>query len=116
MVTINIEGLDRTIKRVDAMAQTIRHFKYVDVLHAVRDWEVDDVDRHRPGAKRFRTTTRTKFRPHSRFEMHRHMLAVRRLGRKGIVRPPSNRPILRAEMIDRLHERLTELIARKLKW
>jgi hypothetical protein len=117
MLHIELEGLDKITQRLDAMHRKIRHLEHVDAVHEMRDWEVENVHRHAPGARRMRLGAKVLFRPHSRYEMRRHQLAMRRLiQRGGTVRPPSTRPILRQVLVDQLRERMTTLLSEKLKW
>jgi hypothetical protein len=117
MAHIALLGLDRVARKIDGMRYKIRHLEHVDIVHEMRDWEVETVNRKRPGTRHIRLGGKVLFRPHSKFEMKRHQLAVRRLIKHGgTVRPASTRPILRQMLIDRLRERMTHLLREKLKW
>lgn len=117
MLTVELKGLDRVEKRLDAMRSKLRHLRAADIPHEMGDFETEDVHRHAPGVHRTRTGAKSKFRPHSRYEMMRHRRAVRRIFKeRGIVRPASTRPILRQVMIDRLRERMKTMSQEKIKW
>jgi hypothetical protein len=115
MLEINVDGVDRITRRLERMQRKLEHFEGA-LLHEVRDWEVQDVHRKQPGAHGSRDGTviaRVIFRPHSRYEMKRSMLARRRLHYKGRT---STRDILRKQLIDRLIVRLNAKIEEELKW
>jgi hypothetical protein len=116
MLSITLQGLDRITNRLDAMRHKVQHVQHVDIAHEMADWEVQDVHRHRPGMHHTRIGARTKFRPHSRYEMRRHQQALRRLSKRSIMRLASTRPILRQVMIERLRERMVAMLDNKLKW
>jgi hypothetical protein len=117
MLSISIQGLDKVTEKLESMRRKVRHLEHTDVVHEMRDWEVEDMHRHNPGAKHIRLGDKVLIRAHSRYEVRRHQLAVRRLIKHGgAVRPSSTRPILRQMLIDRLHERMTRLLHEKLKW
>lgn len=116
MFTINIDA-DEIMEKIEGMQQKIQHLDHHDILDEVRDWETQDVNRKLPGARRARHGARVTFRPHSRYEMLRSRRARRRLMRKGrYLYRVSTRPILRQVMIDRLTERMNELLVEKLRW
>jgi hypothetical protein len=116
-MSIELQGLDRITKKIDAMRHKIAHLEHSDIPHELSDWQVADVHRHKPFTLHTRTGAKTRFRPHSKYEMHRHQLAMRRiLKHHGVLRLPSTRPILRQVMIDRLRERMTKMLHDKLRW
>jgi hypothetical protein len=118
---LNIVDVDikAALERIEGMQKRIATFEHTDIREEVRNWETRDVRRHRPGAKSIRGGgAKVIFRPHSRYEMRRARAAMRRTVRKGryYVGRLSMRPILRRFLIDRLTERMSELMAEKLRW
>jgi hypothetical protein len=115
---------------LNGMLRKIDHFGRVGIGQELSNWQVDDMHRGRPFTlrNRSRKTAKTSVRPHSRYEVNRSRKAqrriVRRLRRKGGLlslpvqpkQPWSTRPILRAELLARLHERMGEALRRELQW
>jgi hypothetical protein len=102
--------------RLDNMLGRLRHLKYTDLGDEFASWQTQDVHRKHAAVRRIRRGVATTFRPHSRFEMQRRRRFARRLIRKGRFVPRwSTRPILRAELLDQLYERMSAL-AERLKW
>lgn len=118
----------KVMKRIWKMIRKIRHVKEVEVGMVLSDWQSDDMHRHRPGTKRFRRLGKatTLVRPHSLYEMERSQKYGRRLTRvakrssrskkrKDYVLPAaylrvSQRPIVRAELMEQLNKRVAELV------
>jgi len=142
-IDVNVINVDAVIKRIDDMRSKIAHMKRIDIGQELSEWQVQDLHRHRPFTMRVRREgiAKTKIRPHSLLEMlksegvalsvkeQRHYLtAVRR----NLKRPRkhkrhralvyrehrhwSTRPILRQPLIDRLWERVQEMVSEKLTW
>jgi hypothetical protein len=105
--------VDKALERLDSMARKIRHLDHVDIPHEMRDWEVEDVHRKRPGTHRGRRGGHVLFRLHSWYEVRRSRLAQRRIHYRGRT---SQRDVLGAELIDKLIQRLDLLMQEKLKW
>jgi hypothetical protein len=139
-IQIDTKSLCETI---DRMIETIDHFKRVDIGAGLSDFQVDDMHRNRPFTMRSRArgTATTKIRPHSLYEMQRSAGAFRRYrralpkyeafiasGKKRrrkakyvrtveAYRPhTSARPILRAEMLATLWDRMLKLRDEKINW
>jgi hypothetical protein len=134
---------DSVIKRIDAMRIKIAHMKRIDIGQELSEWQVEDMHRHRPFTMRRRAAgeASTKIRPHSLLEMlksegvalslkeRRHLLTG---VRRNLKRPRmhkrhrplvlrehrhwSMRPILRQELIDRLIDRVGQMVHEKLTW
>ena len=116
MFTVQMPDVKQVISKLERMQKSINALEHGGLTTEVRDWEVQDVHRKRPGARNTRSGARVFFRPHSRYEMRRHKLNLRRLKRRGVAIAYSTRPILRRTMIDRLWERVTHLVEEKLTW
>jgi hypothetical protein len=137
MIRIDIDAaaLEAVQHKVDHMLQSIDHLKSVDIGRELSDWQVEDLNRNKPFTMRYRRAgkAQTVIRPHSLFEVKRSAAYQRRGARKLIrlTKRPSRkaaaafrliqmrtsaRAILRAEMLERLVERLGEMAAEKLKW
>lgn len=111
MLTASID-VDRVLQRLERMQQRLEHFEG-DLLSEMRDWEVQNVHRRKPGARSARNrgiVGRTLFRPHSRFEIMRSRMAKRHYMKT------STRDILRKPLINRLIARLTRRAQRSLRW
>jgi hypothetical protein len=117
------------------MLQSIDHLKRVDLGRELSDWQTEDLGRNKPFTMRYRRAgkAQTVIRPHSLFEVKRSAAYQRRGARKLIrlTKRPSRkaaaafrliqqrtsmRAILRAEMLERLVERLGEMVKEKLTW
>jgi hypothetical protein len=124
-VEIKLEGLPAIEKRIGGMIGRLRNLSSRGVRNELADWEVEDMHRDAPWARRSRPrgTAYTTVRPHSRYEMRRSRAYQRRALRrtlKGSTAPfqmkTSTRPILRQELLDRLAERYVELLSERLRW
>jgi len=129
------------MKRFDIMYQKIDNFKRVSIGSEMSNWQVDDLHRDKPFTMRWRAQGRaqTKVRPHSLYEMLRSQgaaLSVKEQRRavKGLRghlqyrlrrrfyktlhehRHWSTRPILRAEMEERLMQRMRDRMKREIHW
>jgi len=116
MFQVQLPDTRHVVAQLEGMVKKIHELERHGVVNEVRDWETQDVHRKRPGARHTRNGARVYFRPHSRYEMRRHMLNIRRLKRHGVMVMPSTRPILRRVMIDRLWDRMTALVNGALTW
>jgi hypothetical protein len=141
MIKIEFDGdsLTEVQHAVGHMLQSIDHLKSVDIGHELSEWQVEDLHRNKPFTMRYRRAGRaeTVIRPHSLFEMKRSVRYQRTRGRRlarllgrGTSRAflkaqglfhsfqpsMSQREILRAEMLERLTERLAEMLKEKLRW
>jgi hypothetical protein len=114
MISIELDGLTGILTRLNHMSEQLRDLKGKDLSHEFREWQVEDVHRQKPFIQRRRgrpLTLVTRFRPHSWARMRHHRAAQRRLIRRGrYIGVGSSRPILRQTMIDRLEERITDLL------
>jgi hypothetical protein len=116
MIGIDVQGLDRIVNRIDGMREKIQHFEHVDIPHEFADWETQDMHRHAPGVRHTRGGAKSLWRAHSRYEVRRHKLAQRRYLKRGVHPTYSSRPVVRLQMIDRLHERMVRMLNEKLRW
>jgi hypothetical protein len=137
MFTIDIDPktLEDVQHKVDHMLQSIDHLKRVDLGAELSEWQTEDLHRNKPFTMRYRRAGRavTVIRPHSLFEVKRSAAYQRKAGRRLIrlAKRPSRkaaaafrafqarisaRAILRQEMLERLVERLGEMVAEKIKW
>jgi hypothetical protein len=137
-ITVDVDALE---KRVVDMLGKIDHFKRVDIGQQMSEWQSEELHRHKPFTMRSRAKglATTIIRPHSLYEMLRsegyalplkqQRRAVRGLrshlghplSRKFVRtlrshRHWSTRPILRAEMEERLWAELLLLRDEKVKW
>jgi hypothetical protein len=126
-VSLDVSG---PVAMLNDMQRKINHFGRVGIGEEMSNWQVEDMHRHRPFTKRNRgaKTVATLVRPHSRFEVNRSRKSqrriVRRVRRRGELltlvaqqtRPTSTRPILRAELLVKLHERMGQAMREKLQW
>jgi hypothetical protein len=131
MLEIDINTKDIELK-LQKMFWKIQRLKQRQIGMEMSEWQQEDVHRRRPYTKRNRRAgiAQTLFRPHSRFEMRNRRKLLRRAERQAKkfgkkkalpvvvvpIRRWSTRPILRAIMIERLHERMKNLVSEKLKW
>jgi phospholipid N-methyltransferase len=142
MFSIELDGVDAIVKKLDEMRQKIDHFKRVDIGTELSAWQMDDLHRHgHPFTMRSRAkgTATTVVRPHSLYEMIKsegveleqkplhHFIRVlnKRLrhklprGRKLVLRRHrhwSTRPILRSALEQQLWDRMVRLLREKIKW
>jgi hypothetical protein len=145
MLGIKIEFDEKSITHVmesfQGMHDKIAHLKRVDIGAELSAWQVEDMHRQRPFTMRSRAKgiASTKIRPHSLYEMLRSegaalstkeqrsaMRAVRKhfkypvkRRRKMVYREHrhwSERPILRAELLSILMDRVANLVREKLNW
>jgi hypothetical protein len=137
MFTIDIDSktLEEVQHKVDHMLQSLEHLRTTDIGRELSDWQVEDLNRNKPFTMRYRRAgkAQTVIRAHSLFEVKRSQAYQRRGALKLIrlTKRPSRRAaaafrliqqrtsmraILRAEMLERLVERLGEMAAEKLKW
>jgi hypothetical protein len=129
-VSIDVEDVLSTVSQ---MLWKIDHFKRVDIGQGLSEWQTEEMHRHRPFTMRYRAKglAITKIRPHSLARMERmvgvqnRIVGVRKKGgwklrkRKLKIhfRPrTSTRPILREELFVALEERMTRLLADRLRW
>jgi hypothetical protein len=125
MLEMKIEGLPDIEKRLGSMVGRLRQLTARGVRNELADWEVEDMHRQAPWARRSRPrgTAYTTVRPHSRYEMRRSRAYQRRALRRTLKgstaffeAKTSTRPILRQELLDRLAERYVELLSERLQW
>jgi hypothetical protein len=126
MISFQVD-LQGTLEVMNGMIHKISHFKRVDVGYELSSWQTEEMHRERPFTKRNRGqgSAATLIRPHSRFEVNRSRTAQRRLARRAKrksftgsseYRKWSTRPILRAELWDKLVERMVDAFRTKLTW
>jgi hypothetical protein len=142
VIDIDTSGVEA---RLLGMIEQLEHFKRVDLGAGLSSFQTEDMHRQRPFTMRSRAkgTAATVVRPHSLYEMMRSTQAQRRFvrarvkyekflasGRRrrrrrpkyiriaesGLYTRTSMRPILLAELYDKLHTRMSDLLAQKLKW
>lgn len=113
--------------RIDKMLRRLDHVGRVEVGAVLSHWQISDLHRTRPFTKRLRSqgTARTILRPHSLYEMRRSRRfgsrVLRRAKRRATFVLPraflhySTRPILRANMLELLRQRMIGLAAH-IKW
>ena len=124
-----IDGLDAVQRKIDDMAHKIGEIKRNDLGDELAEWQEQDMNRSKAYVKRVRRGVMTTVRPHSRFEMlasrryQRRMLRRIKTGTRAAARAwmefqarTSMRPILRAQLKERLVERMTNLLREKLRW
>jgi hypothetical protein len=124
-----IDGAQAISAKLESMISQIGELKRNDFADEFALWQTQDMHREHAAVQRTRGGWKTTVRPHSRFEM----LASRRYQRRQLRRVStgtkraaaafmawqakhSTRPILRAELLDQLRERMIELVQSKLKW
>jgi hypothetical protein len=119
------------IKRLNEMLGKLDHFKRVDIGQELSAWQTEDMHRHRPFTMRSRRKGQaaTVIRPHSLYEIKHSERYQRRMARR-VIRgtkksmaafarwegKTSMRPILRAELYQRLQSRMDALLNEKLTW
>jgi hypothetical protein len=127
VVTVDASG---PIATLHGMVRQLDHFGRVGIGQEMSEWQTEDMHRKRPFTKRNRSakTAATLVRPHSRYEVNRSRNAQRRIARRARkhgellslvtqpTRPRSTRPILRAELVLKLHERMSQAMREKLQW
>jgi hypothetical protein len=132
---INQQDLDRISNLVTDMINKIAHVKSVDLGATLSQWQTEDLHRHRPLTMRSRAKGRatTVIRQHSLYEMQASareqrkvkrvitsIEAGKRVRRKSFAhlrfQQKSTRPILRAELLHLLSERMHPLLKDKLQW
>jgi len=131
--TLEIGNADAVADTVGKMIGRITYLGAVEMPKEMGDWETKDVHRKRPGKKRKKwrrgsTQVQTLFRPHSKYETQQSTLYQRRLlrrlrratGRKIITDfiqlKRSNRPILRASLIEQLGSRMARALFESVSW
>jgi hypothetical protein len=137
------KSLTTLMESFQGMHDSIEHLKRIDIGQTMSDWQMHDMHRRRPFTMRFRAAGKavTKIRPHSLWRMlksegvaltSREQRAALRAIRKNLKYPRrhkrhkaltygehqhwSTRPILRAELISLLMERVVSLALEKLSW
>jgi hypothetical protein len=118
VISFRLDGVEKVLETLDGMKEKIKHFEHVDIRHELGDWQVDDMNRKKPGTRKLPHGAYTIVRPRSRWELKKQRQAIRRHFLKTAVirRPASNRPILRQVLIDKLQDRMTTLLRDKLHW
>lgn len=117
---VDPKALEEIDKTLESMLNKLDYFSKVKLGEVMSDWQTAEVHRHRPFTMRWRGQKRqvvTKFRPHSKWEVDRSLLAERRAKRHGA--PPlhtSTRPILRDEMWSQLVTEMTTAFHDTIKW
>jgi hypothetical protein len=116
-------GLARLDRRLETMLHRLDHFAKIDMGHVMSDWQTQDMHRHRPFTIRSRRKVQTKVRPHSLRETlgakrFRAKLTGKRMPRRSKNRRPrwSTRPILRAELLDKLYSRMADALHSFIRW
>jgi hypothetical protein len=127
VLTVDASG---PLATIGSMVRQLSHFGRVGIGQEMSAWQVEDMHRGRPFTMRNRAakTAATLVRPHSRYEVNRSRKSQRRIARRARkhgellalvsqpTRPRSTRPILRAELEVKLHERMSEAFRRELQW
>jgi hypothetical protein len=119
MISIELDGVAQVLARLNGMSEQLRDLRGRDLSHELASWQVEDVRRQVPFVRRHRgrpVMIWTRFRPHSWARMRHHRAAQRRLIRHGrYIGDGSSRPILRQSMIDRLEQRMADLL-QEIHW
>jgi hypothetical protein len=119
MISLEVDGLLPVLGRLDGMLYELRELRGRDLSAELAAWQTEDVHRERPFVRRQRgrpVVVWTRFRPHSWVRMRHHRAAQRRLIRRGrYIGFGSIRPILRQSMIDRLEQRMADLL-QEIHW
>ena len=108
-------------KRLDDMTEQLKALGQVQLGQELKAWQSEDMHRKHPTQRVWAKGKRasTIIRPHSIYEMKRSKKAAQRATRRksgwGPLAHTSTRPVLRAELYDRLTARMHDLIA-KIKW
>jgi hypothetical protein len=129
MLHFQLDGAEAIQRKLDDMIEKIHELKKNDLGDELALWQTEDMNRDRAFVKRVRGGVRTIVRPHSRHEVeasrHHQRRMLRRVstGTAAAARAFmqwqarwSTRPILRAELLDKLHERMVSLVQEKLRW
>jgi hypothetical protein len=129
MLEVKLDGLDVLAKKLDEL-----HAKVKGLHHAMPQeleaWQRDDMHRRFPNTKvddsDEETVASTEIWPRSRLpskDQHHHQgpkqhAVARASPRQHVARPlkRSSRPILRAELLQKLHDRMIRLVAEAMKW
>src|SRR5262245_34397105 len=135
MIKIEIDPVDMAAvqETVGGMMETLDHLKRTDLGNELAAWQREDLHRKYPFVMRSRARGRatTYIRPHSLYEVQRSARYQERQGRRLArllkakrsrkLRPvfrafepkTSMRPILRAGLVERLAERMIEMVSEK---
>jgi hypothetical protein len=134
---VKITGLEQFTKKLEKMSEQLKelHHAWPDELVA---WQRDDMHRKFPNVRTDtsgdETATSTEIWPHSRLEAQDQR--ARRQGQRGPKQaapklhrlvhagpkqrrgpePRSTRPILRDELVQKLHDRMIRLATEAMKW
>jgi hypothetical protein len=120
-LNVEVQGIDAAIARLDSMTTRLNEFP-IDLLVETQAWEVEDVHRQTPRAEQTMDGVEVVFFARgnskratlaSRYQIRRSRLLARRAFYSG---QSSTRPVLRAELLDRLIARLDRLMADTLQW
>ncbi len=122
---VELVGLEPLLSKVGELQRRLDGLQQ-NIPEELKDWEAEDMDRQVPWARQKNRGRRTYtvIRPHSAKSIRwrkAHQQARRaalraqhhRFRRE---RPPSTRPILRAELFDRLCERMATLLRATITW
>jgi hypothetical protein len=127
MFEVKIEGVDQLLKKLDAYG------KQIDALHEAMPeelvaWQRDDMKRKYPNltvnSVERETAATTQIWPRSRLPSsqrkhqgpRQHLINRTRPKQAGGKAQPSTRPILRAELLKRLWDRMMALTSEAMKW
>ena len=129
MFEIKVDGLDALLKKFDTFGKQVEELHYTMPEELVA-WQRDDMHRKYPnlttGTSSDETKASTEIWPRSREpskDQHRHhqgpkahsiVRATPRQHRGPLAR--SSRPILREELVKKLHDRMLRLTAEAMKW
>jgi hypothetical protein len=117
-ITMNLDDLKSVDDTLAKMRTKIWHFHRYEMPRIMDDWQTNDMHRKREFTQRLRKKVRTLIRPHSWWEEKRADRAARLSRRHHIMAPRhwSTRPILRAELKDRLYAEMTDAFIDAIKW
>ncbi|WP_338822109.1 hypothetical protein WDM22_38500 [Bradyrhizobium septentrionale] len=121
MFEIRIEGIDQLLGKLEKYRAQVTDL-HASMPQELESWQREDMKRQYPNmqvhATSDQTVAATSIRPRSRADVRqrRHQAPKQhRLKQTGpVVR--SNRPILRASLLDQLIERMKKLLAGATKW
>lgn len=127
MFEVKIDGIDPLLKKIDAFSQQIKALQQA-VPQELVAWQREDMRRRYPNVETATaeneiaasTEIRARSREPSKDTHHQgpkqHLIARPGPRQHRGRLPPSTRPILREELKQKLHDRMTKLTAEAMKW
>jgi hypothetical protein len=124
MFEVKLDGVDELLKKLDKYQGQITEL-HKTVPEELMTWQRDDMRRKYPNIavddSDDLTVASTEIWPHSRVDEHKKGPKRHRPNRTGPGQHPgplprSTRPILRTELLEKLHDRMTTLTSEAMKW